>query len=369
MTADQRHQQNQKKVAFLQEEALRMERERERFKAGKPTDKNIPDGVDKLIVGDGVDQYKRLRAVERRLDAVMMRKYLDMGDSVEGRSGFTVRQSGRKKLKLWISNTAENQPWQENGIGESTFDFHMGEEASYKVRIQGQLEEDEEEEEAEKEEDRMEEDTRPKGSESTLNEQSNGKKEPHSLPAQPKLRSQEKTKLSHFFKSITVDFHRDKNLQPEQMVQVEWKKAAPTSGIANPAADFDSLEFDRKSDENINCTINFYWDEPPERERFLLDKPLSELLDTEVDDRASIIMHVWEYVKAMGLQHDENRRQIQCDERMKAVSTRIGTPFSKLMKTGLRSRRHPLPSHFEHAATTSLPSPSRLNTIHDPCRS
>ena len=335
MTPDQHRLQSQKKAAFLQEEAQRQERDRERIKASKPTDKNMPENVEKLIIGDGVQQYKRLRAVERRLDAVMMRKYLDMGDSVDGRSGFSARQSSRKKLKLWISNTAENQPWQENGMGESTFDFHMGEEASYKVRIQGQLiDDDDQEEDEEEDEDKGQKaedsSSRPGTAEGPDGEKKEGKKEPPSLPGHPRLRSQERTKLSHFFKSITVDFHRDKNLQPEQMTQIEWKKATSNTGVVNPATDFDSLEFDRKSDENINCTINLYWDEPPERERFLLDKPLSELLDTEVDDRASIIMHIWEYVKAMGLQHDENKRQIHCDDRMKAVRSTLLYPSPRI---------------------------------------
>lgn len=48
----------------------------------KPTDKSIPDGVEELIIGDGVQRYKELRDVERRLDAAMMRKRLDIQDSV-----------------------------------------------------------------------------------------------------------------------------------------------------------------------------------------------------------------------------------------------------------------------------------------------
>jgi hypothetical protein len=47
----------------------------------KPTDKNIPDGVeDSIIDPDGVQRYKELRDVERRLDATITRKRLDIVD-------------------------------------------------------------------------------------------------------------------------------------------------------------------------------------------------------------------------------------------------------------------------------------------------
>lgn len=51
-------------------------------RAEKPTDKNMPEGVEDCIVGDGVQQYRELRDIERRLDAIMMRKRLDIQESV-----------------------------------------------------------------------------------------------------------------------------------------------------------------------------------------------------------------------------------------------------------------------------------------------
>lgn len=48
----------------------------------KPTDKNVPDGVEDSIVNpDAVQRYKDLRDVERRLDAIMTRKRLDIVDN------------------------------------------------------------------------------------------------------------------------------------------------------------------------------------------------------------------------------------------------------------------------------------------------
>jgi hypothetical protein len=34
----------------------------------KPTDKNLPDGIEEVIIGEGVQQYKNLRDLEKRLD-------------------------------------------------------------------------------------------------------------------------------------------------------------------------------------------------------------------------------------------------------------------------------------------------------------
>jgi len=56
--------------------------ERARVRSQKPTDKNIPEGVEECIIGDGVSRYRELRELERRLDSTMMRKRLDIQDSV-----------------------------------------------------------------------------------------------------------------------------------------------------------------------------------------------------------------------------------------------------------------------------------------------
>lgn len=316
----QRQEEEKAKAARKKEEALI--RDAEKRRALTPTDKTIPEGIDKLIVGDGVQQYKRLRDVERKLDSIMMRKYLDMKDEAEGWPAFGLRNTRRKKLRIWISNSVENQPWQGGSLEESAFDFNMGVEATYRVKIEGKvIEEKDEEEDADDandqngNEDKMDTSENEPANAGGKADEVTSRNGPLSL-TQP---SQKRTKMSHFFNRITIDFERDKNLQPEGMTQIEWVKPQSNVPLSQPASDFDSLEFERKSDENINITINFFWLETPSRERFLLDKPLSNLLDTDVADRTSIVAGIWEYTKAMGLQHDENRRQINCDERMKAV--------------------------------------------------
>ena len=278
----------------------------------RPTDKNMPEGVEDLVVGDGVHQYKRLREVERRLDAIMMRKQLDQLEPLHNAVKKYVT------LKVWISNMVENQPWQGSQMDENAFDFNMGVEATYKVKIEGRVVPDEDEDVgSEKDSDDEEEET---------NKEAMEQDGETSAPApKPTSSRQAKTKLSHFFKSITIDFDRNKNLQPDSTTQIEWKKPQlQPGGILPPAADFDCLEFERKGDENINCTINFYRDENPERMQ--LSKELAAVLDTEEDDRPSVIMGLWEYIKAMGLSQDDDKRVFQCDDKLRAVSAPSTSP-------------------------------------------
>ena len=53
-----------------------------RRRSRKPTDKSMPEGVEECSIGDGAERYRELRDFERRLDATMTRKRLDIVDSV-----------------------------------------------------------------------------------------------------------------------------------------------------------------------------------------------------------------------------------------------------------------------------------------------
>ena len=297
---------------MAQRNAAMMENELAKRRARKPTDKNIPEGVENIIVGDGVAQYKDLREVERRLDAVMMRKRLDLQSSRQQ------NQERTKTLRIWISNTAENQPWQGRDLDENAFDFSTGTEATYRVKIEGKLLDDEDPGDSSDDEDDGSTEHTDGGT-----AKDGDRMDYDGLEATPKETripsTRSRKKFSHFFKSITVDFDRNKNLQPDAASQIEWKKPPTQSHSANPPpiANFDSLEFERKSDENINCTINLYRDETPER--YALCKELTDILDTTEQTRAGIIMGIWEYVKAMDLQQDEEKRIFQCDEPLRAV--------------------------------------------------
>ena len=217
-----------------------------------------------------------------------------------------------KTLRIYISNTADNQPWQAKGLDENAFDFSTGSEATYRVKIRGRLLEDEDDS-----------DDSDEGDGFAASGRHTEAMDHDGADGPPKSKRSDATapreRLSHFFKSITVDFDRPKGPQSDAATQIEWKKPPVTASVTElPAsADFDVLEFERKGDESLNCTISLVPDESPERYR--LSKELAEVLDTEEEDRAGVVMGIWQYVKAMGLQEDEERRGIRCDDRLRAV--------------------------------------------------
>ncbi|CAI6321373.1 unnamed protein product [Periconia digitata] len=288
--------------AAAAQRAEQEKRDRARRMAKNPTNKNIPEGVEDICIGDGVARYKQLREVERTLDATMMRKKLEASDSV-----FQSRTGRTSTMRIWISNTAENQPWQTSGMDQDTFDFDSDTNATYRVKIQGRLLDDDDdddadleggEDEGEKDPDAMEDDSA--NPEAT-------KKTDAAPPKKPKV-------FSQFFSAITIDFDRAKALQPDNFTQIEWKRPDGANPKDNP---FSQLEFERKGDENINVTINLQRHQNPEI--FHLSKPLAELLDTEEEDRAGVLMGVWEYARANGLQQDDDERKFACDSRLKAL--------------------------------------------------
>lgn len=123
-------------------------------------------------------------------------------------------------------------------------------------------------------------------------------------------------KLSSFFKAMTVDF--DRNRGAEQ--SVEWKKPVVAGNAVNlpNAADFDQLEFKRPGDENVNITINLVRDEKPER--FQVAGPLLDILEARVATRSEVIMGVYDYIRANGLQEDDEKRAFECDGVLREVS-------------------------------------------------
>lgn len=252
-------------------------------RAKKPTDRNMPDGVEDMVIGDGVQQYKDLREQERRLDYTIMRKRLDLQET------FNRNNKRQKTLRIWISNTANNQPWQRGALDENAFDFQSTGESTARVKVEGRLLDDPDDEVMASDDEAEDDDTEQK-------------KAARKMPAK---------KMSHFFKSMTVEFDKNRNNVPDPGWQVEWKKQPN-------ASDLDVLQFQRKCDENINISINLTRDEQPERYR--LSAVLASTLDMEEGDRAEVVMALWEYIQLFNLQEDEDKRSVRCDEQLRQVS-------------------------------------------------
>lgn len=347
-----------------QRSAADKEKENAKRRARQPTDMNIPEGIEDIIIGNGVQEYKAMRDLERRLDAVTMRKKLDISDKIKS------ADFGRyRTLRIWVSNTAENQPWQGRGLDENAFDFSTGIEATYRVKIEGRLLDDEDESDVSEDDSDNENDVGgapgEKGGDAMEEDGADTDEKPFKASTSPPRQS-----LSDFFKIITVDLERAKNLQPDGTTQIEWRK---TTDPKTPSAHFDILEFERKSDENINCTINLYGDESPER--YQLSKELADVVDATEATREHINMAVWEYAKMMGLQQDEDMRFIQCDDRLRAVSPLLPQPLSKkfpfnksnaLFLSDLQTRHHLLPSDPRRPLRALLRPPPHRPPLHHP---
>jgi SWI/SNF-related matrix-associated actin-dependent regulator of chromatin subfamily D len=287
----------QRNLAHQNDAALRRSR--------KPTDKNIPDGVEEVVVGEGVQQYKSLRDLEKRLDAAVVRKRLDIQDSISK----TVKKY--RTMRIWVSNTVEGQPWQ-NSSGQNGVPASTPGSGRYKVRIEGRLLDDVNDLEASASDD--EGDAQENGD--TMEEDGADAKKPAS--------KRSKQRFSQFFKSITVDFDKSSATSPDEMKTINWAKPQlpPNAASLPPTADFDSVQFSRASQENLNVTISLVRDETPER--YKLSKELAEVLDVEEETRSGIVLGVWDYIRAMGLQEDEEKRLVRCDDRLRAV----GLPHS-----------------------------------------
>jgi SWI/SNF-related matrix-associated actin-dependent regulator of chromatin subfamily D len=208
---------------------------------------------------------------------------------------------------VWVSNTVEDQPWQADSLDVDAFDFSTNMDSSYRVKIEGRLL-DEEEDDLDSDDS---DDEGEAANEDAMDEDGKEGKR-RQMPAK-------QYKFSHFFKAMTVDFDKSKAKDGADQ-SVEWKKPvlAPNATNLPNAADFDQLEFKRGGDENINITINLVRDENPER--FLLSPQLAEILDTTEATRQEAATGVWDYIKAMGLQEDDEKRSFDCDDRLRAVS-------------------------------------------------
>ncbi|KAI8160536.1 SWI/SNF and RSC complexes subunit ssr3 [Colletotrichum sp. SAR 10_70] len=260
----------------------------------KPTDKTLPDGVEDCITDSEVAQrYKELRDFERRLDATMTRKRLDIVEAV-GRNA-----KRYKTLRVWISNTVEDQAWQGSGLSVDSFDFTPSAEPSYRVKIEARLLDDDQDESVEdvaQNEDQMDEDDAPSS------------RRQSSAPAPQKCR------FSRFFKALNVEFDRSRSRAASDQT-VEWKRQSAQN--ATNVSDFDEFTFKRSGDENMNITVNLHRLEDPER--YLLSPELAEVVDMIEASRQEAVLAVWEYIKMMGLQEDEEKRNFRCDDLLRKI--------------------------------------------------
>jgi len=235
------------------------------------TDLSLPPEIG--AIAPEASLYNDLRESERKIDWTMTRKVLELQDT----SSKILQR--RKTLRVFVTHTAQNQPWQVTDSGETpTVDFDSGRGIpSWELKIEGKLLED--------------------GiSQPTLSPSS-------SLPAPPPR------KFSSFIKGIIVDMDRDSRLYPEDVI-VEWHK-----NPALPAEDGFSIR--RRGDVSLRVRILLHMDHAPSR--FGVANPLGGILGIKQASQMEAITAMWSYIKQHGLQDKNDRRVVRADENLRTV--------------------------------------------------
>ena len=166
--------------------------------------------------------------------------------------------------------------WQGSGLSVDAFDFTPHTEASYRVKMEGMLLDDE-----------LNDGPEPKN-------EDDGDKMEGDTDAEENVSPTPRPKLSHLFRAISVTFDKSPNGDGSQ-TNVEWKKAEPIGrqqhGAHQAGADFDEFTFKRNGDENQNITFHLYRHETPER--YQLSPELVDIVDMNEATRQVSVMGLW----------------------------------------------------------------------------
>ncbi|KAK3109092.1 hypothetical protein FSP39_022822 [Pinctada imbricata] len=224
-------------------------------KKKKVADKILPQRVRDLVPES--QAYMDLLAFERKLDATIMRKRLDIQEALKR----PMKQ--KRKLRIFISNTF----YPAKAEGED------GEEsvASWELRVEGRLLED--------------------AASAKLNDTNKMKR-----------------KFSSFFKSLVIEL--DKELYGPDNHLVEWHRTPTTQ-------ETDGFQVKRPGDQNVKCTVLLMLDyQPPQ---FKLDQRLARILGVHTQTRPVIINALWQYIKTHKLQDPHEREFINCDKYLEQI--------------------------------------------------
>ncbi|ODV90233.1 hypothetical protein CANCADRAFT_103840 [Tortispora caseinolytica NRRL Y-17796] len=252
----------------------------------KPTDKNINPKVQAIIPESKL--YSNLLEAEKSLDAVISRKKLDLQDSLSGNMKRTCI------LRLCISNTATDQPWQlmDREIPEENlFDFDTGMNPSWCLRIEGKL----------------------------LNGDGKLIEDTEESP---------RPKLSSLLQSLVIELDRSEELYPDSNV-IEWHQSKKSS-MPPEAQEWDAIEVRRKGDENVNARILIQLNEFPDYFKF--SDELSKVIPVQCATKPAVVMHIWQYIKYRKLQDPSDKRTVICDDALRQLFGQDHIQFPQIIE-------------------------------------
>ncbi|CAO0798761.1 unnamed protein product [Mucor circinelloides] len=258
------------------------------IKKKRPTDRNNPPRIEAYVPESKL--YTELSEFEKNLDAAIMRKRLDIQEAL----GKPTKV--RRTLRIFVSNTAADQPGQ---LEEATsFELNDDNAPSWTLRIEGRLLD----------------------------------------PLIPTKKAQPVQKFTSFFKSIIVELDRDPEVFPEGNI-TEWHKQANS-------LDTDGVELKRKGDVDVNARIILVPDYNPQK--YKLSAALAEIVSPPLAAKPHILSELWNYIKLHQLHDQQDKRVIQCDDKLTDLFGSSQVQFSDLPDLINRHLSQPDPIVLEY---------------------
>lgn len=267
-------------------------------KKRKLPERQIPDKVASLLPESAL--YTQLLEFEERIDAILVRKKIEIQDAVKNPSRV------QKMLRIYVFNTFANQ----TGV---TPEKKESEPPSWSLKIIGRLFDD------------------------GKDPRTGGMIQKPSTP-QPKF--------SSFFKKITI--YLDQNLYPDNHVILWESSRAP--------ALHKGFEVRRRGDKEFTAIIRLEMNYMPEK--FKLSSALSDVLGLEFDTRPRILAAIWFYIKTKKLQSPSDPSFFICDpplQKLFGVENVKLTMVPELISQHLTALQ---PIHLEHTIKLSGNSPA-----------
>ncbi|KAK4801446.1 hypothetical protein SAY86_021933 [Trapa natans] len=267
-------------------------------KKRKLAERQIPNKVASLLPESAL--YTQLLEFEERVDAILMRKKIEIQDAIKNPSRI------QKILRIYVFNTFANQT-------VSTSEKKEVEPPSWTLKIIGRLLDDE--------------------------------KDPVAggiiqKPARPQ------PKFSSFFKKITI--YLDQNLYPDNHV-ILWEST-------RASALQEGFEVRRRGDKEFTAIIRLEMNYMPEK--FKLSSALSEVLGLEFDTRPRIFAAIWFYVKVKKLQSPSDPSFFICDPPLHKLFGLEKVKFSMVQELVSQHLTPLQPIHLDHTIKLSGNSPA-----------
>ncbi|KAF9344898.1 SWI SNF, matrix associated, actin dependent regulator of chromatin, sub d, member 1 [Mortierella sp. AD094] len=266
-------------------------------KRKRPNDNQISSKIEAIVPESKL--YTELLDFEKKLDATIMRKRLDLQETLNKPVKI------KRTLRIFISNLSHDQDTPESEDDEPQLD--KGPTPSWTLKVEGRLVDE--------------------------------------VNASAYKNRQTSRKFSSFFRSVMIELDRDSNLYPNGNF-VEWHKS-PNQ------ADVDGFEIKRHGDENVKVRVILHVDNSPER--FKLSPELADVLAIDVETRPGIMMALWQYIKFHQLQDPEDKRNINCDQKLAALFNQPKISFPALPELIGRFLSPPDPIVLEYTVRVDKP--------------